>query len=452
MNSCSLENLPPLPRSADEARNRLRELRRRIDAYPDKTVWIHLFSQKQIEAQLELINQRHAAGAAQPLLGLSFAIKDNIDFASAPTTNGCVDFSYLPEKSATVVSKLCDAGAIAIGKTNLDQFATGLVGTRSPYGIVKNPFNADYIAGGSSSGSAVAVAAGLVDFSLGTDTAGSGRVPAAFCNLVGLKPTRGLINTAGVVPACRSLDCVSIFTRTCAEAAKIFTAARGFDASDIYSRDQSELHPPPTPSGKFRFGVPRNQQLEFFGNRDAEGRFRHAIEHAQAIGGTAVEIDFAPFEAVAHLLYYGPWLAERFLVAKDILKRNPDAILPVTRSILDKATRFSAADAFAAQYKLMELRREAQTQWEKMDALLLPTTGTIYSIAQVQADPIRLNTNLGYYTNFTNLLDLCAVATPNGFQPDGLPCGVTFMAPAGQDDWLLSLAGKFESGNSGESK
>jgi allophanate hydrolase len=440
-------------RNVDDARNRLNEFRRRIDAYPDKAVWIHLLSQNQIDDQLQTISRRQRDGIEQPLFGLTFAAKDNIDVAGVPTTAACPEFSYIPKKSATVISRLCDAGAIVVGKTNLDQFATGLVGTRSPYGAVKNPFNADYISGGSSSGSAVAVAANLVDFSLGTDTAGSGRVPAAFCNLVGLKPTRGLISTTGVVDACRSLDCVSIFTHCCNDAMKIFSIARGFDPQDIYSRKADDLNPPASPTnGKFRFGVPRDSQLQFFGNRDAEMRYAQAIERAQQIGGTRVEIDFVPFQVTAELLYNGPWVAERFLVAKNLLEKNPDSILPVTLAILEKANHFSAADAFAAQYKLLELRREAQVQWEKMDTLLLPTTGTIYTIAQVQADPFQLNHNLGYYTNFANLLDLCAVAVPNGFHKTGLPCGVTLMAPAGQDDWLLSIAGRFESAHSGDSK
>jgi allophanate hydrolase len=441
----------PAPRSADDAHQRIEETLRRLDAYTDNPVWITRLTRDQIEHQLESSIDRQSAGIPQPLFGLTFAIKDNIDYAAVPTTAACADFAYTPAASAAVVAKLCDAGAIAVGKTNMDQFATGLVGTRSPYGVVRNPFNPDYISGGSSSGSAVAVAAGMVDFALGTDTAGSGRVPAAFCNLVGLKPTRGLLSTTGVVPACRSLDCVSIFAHSCDDAAKVFNISRGFDATDIFSRRTEELpgktRDANTSLASFRFGIPQDWQLEFFGNHDAEWMYRRAISHAVSIGGTAVEFDYSPFLEAAKQLYGGPWTAERYLAAKELLERNPDAILPVTRGIIENAIRFTAADAFAAQYKLLELRRRAEREWQKIDVLLLPTTGTIYTIAEVQTDAVRLNTNLGYYTNFVNLLDLCAVAVPNGFQPNGLPMGVTFMAPAGADDWLLKLAARFESSN-----
>jgi allophanate hydrolase len=422
---------------------------RRLDAYTENPIWITRFTRDQIELQLSASIDRQRSGISQPLFGLTFAVKDNIDFAGAPTTAACPDFAYTPTTSATVVSKLCEAGAIAVGKTNLDQFATGLVGTRSPYGVVRNPFNPDYISGGSSSGSAVAVAAGLVDFALGTDTAGSGRVPAAFCNLVGVKPTRGLVSTAGVVPACRSLDCVSIFTRTCDEAAKVLDVARGFDETDIFSRRAEELprsgRPEGAPVSSFRFGIPQDWQLEFFGNHDAEWLYRRAIAHAVSIGGTPVEFDYSPFLEAAKQLYGGPWTAERYIACREMLERRPESMLPITRIIIESAIKYTAADAFNAQYKLMELCRRAEREWAKIDALLLPTTGTIYTIAEVEADPLRLNTNLGYYTNFVNLLDLCAVAVPNGFQPNGLPAGVTFMAPAGADDWLLRLAARFES-------
>ncbi len=415
----------------------------RIEAYPDKAVWIHRLPAEQIEKQLEQAVQRKQDGVLQPLFGLTFAIKDNIDFGGSPTTAACPDFSYVAEKSATVVAKLCEAGAIAIGKTNLDQFATGLVGVRSPYGAVKNPFNSEYISGGSSSGSAVAVATGLVDFALGTDTAGSGRVPAGFCGLVGFKPSRGMLSTTGVVPACRSLDCVSILARTCEEAAAIFSVARGFDEADIYSR--SKIDRPETKSfaGAFRFGVPGNRQLEFFGDTESEQLYRHAVEDVKSIGGVSVEIDYTPFAEAAKLLYEGSWTAERFLVCRELLERNPESLLPVTRSIIAKGMTFSAADAFESQYKLLALRWQAQKQWEKMDVLLLPTAGTVYTIAQVKADPIQLNTNLGYYTNFVNLLDLCAIAVPAGVLPNGVPMGVTFIAPAGADDQLLTLGGRF---------
>jgi allophanate hydrolase len=427
----------------EKIRQHIDECVARSDAY-DKAVWIYRLPMDRIDRQLDEIIAREEAGFPQPLMGLTFAIKDNIDLAAAPTTAGCPDFSYLPSDSAFVVSRLCNAGAVALGKTNLDQFATGLVGTRSPYGVVKNPFNAEYIAGGSSSGSAVAVAAGLVDFSLGTDTAGSGRVPAAFCNLTGFKPSRGLVSTTGVVPACRSLDCVSIFARTSTEAARVFDVARGFDESDIFSRQEAELSVPPVIESQFRFGIPQDWQLEFFGNHDAEWLYRRAIARAVAMGGTAATIDFGPFRDTAKLLYDGPWVAERYIACRQLMQKSPQSLLPVTRAIISRASLFTASDTFDAQYKLLALKRAAEREWEKMDVMLLPTTGTIYTIDQVQADPIQLNTNLGYYTNFANLLDLCAIATPSGFQSNGLPAGVTFMARAGADDWLLQLGKSFE--------
>jgi allophanate hydrolase len=435
----------PLPtRTAEQAAEHVRQSLERIAAYPDPAVWIHRLSADQVYRQLDAAIARLRAGLPQPLFGLTFAIKDNIDLAGAPTTAACPDFAYVPERSATVVSRLCDAGAIAMGKANLDQFATGLVGVRSPYGAVRNPFDPAYVAGGSSSGSAVAVAAGLVDFSLGTDTAGSGRVPAGFCNLVGVKPTRGLLSNRGVVPACRSLDCVSIFAHTCDQAAAVLAVAAGFDEADPGSRRADEMPPHQLPTSEaFRFGVPRESQLQFFGDDDARSRYRSAIDRAVRMGGVAVDIDFAPFLAAAALLYDGPWVAERTLACGDLLGRSPESLLPVLRTILARAARFNAADVFVAQHELLALRRRSAAEWRRMDALLLPTTGTIYRIADVLADPVRLNSNLGYYTNFVNLLDLAALAVPNGFRGDGLPTGVTWMAPAGADAWLLQLGRRF---------
>jgi allophanate hydrolase len=334
---------------------------------------------------------------------------------------------------------LVDAGAIVIGKTNLDQFATGLVGTRSPYGACGNAFDPKYISGGSSSGSGVAVAAGLVSFSLGTDTAGSGRVPAAFNNIVGLKPTKGLLSTRGVVPACRSLDCVSIFGLTAEDSRAVLAVARGFDAKDPFSRRPRARGLPNI--ADCRFGVPRSDQLEFFGNKDAEQLFGAAVEALEGLGARRVEIDFSPFVETARLLYGGPWVAERYLAIKEFFDRRAEAVYPVTREIIGGAAKYSAADGFAAQYKLEELRRRAEPVWDEIDVLVTPTAGTIYTIKEVNADPIRLNTNLGYYTNFMNLLDLAAIAVPAGFQKDGLPFGITFVAPAFSDEGLCGLGG-----------
>ncbi|WP_434149425.1 allophanate hydrolase [Methylocaldum gracile subsp. desertum] len=408
----------------------------RLDAEPEQPVWIYRLPADEVLRYAYALEQR--SPAELPLYGIPFAIKDNIDLAGTPTTAACPAYAYRPEQSAFAVRKLIEAGAIPIGKTNLDQFATGLTGTRSPYGACPNAFDPDYISGGSSSGSAVAVAKGWVSFALGTDTAGSGRVPAAFNNLIGLKPTPGLISTSGVVPACRSLDCVSIFALTAGNARRVFRVVATFDPSDPYARSDGTARP--QFADRFRFGVPRRDQLEFFGDKDAERLFAAAAERLEAIGGRRIEIDFAPFLETARLLYEGPWVAERYLAIRDLLDRDPDAVYPVTRTIIERGKHYSASDTFAAFYRLMALKRAAEEVWTQADVILTPTAGTIYRIAEVDANPIRLNTHLGYYTNFMNLLGLAAVAVPAGFNPGGLPFGITLFAPAGSDHALLNLA------------
>ncbi|MBN8891929.1 MAG: allophanate hydrolase [Rhodospirillales bacterium 70-18] len=413
-----------------------REALRRARGQAAANVWIHLREEAELAAEAARLAARDAEGL--PLYGVPFAVKDNIDVAGMPTTAGCPEFTYLPAASATVVDLLREAGALLIGKTNLDQFATGLVGVRSPYGACRNPFDPAYVSGGSSSGSAVAVAAGAVGFALGTDTAGSGRVPAAFCNIVGWKGTRGLLSLRGVVPACRSLDCVSVFTATCADAAAVAAVVGRFDAADPFSR----ALPSGGAAGQIvRVGVPRPAELEFFGNPHTPGLFRAATETVATLGAELVEIDLRPFLAAARLLYDGPWVAERTAAIGAFLDANPAAIHPVVRGIIEEGRRFSAVDAFAGQYRLRQLAREAEAVWRSVDVVLTPTAGTIHRIAAVEADPVRLNSQLGYYTNFMNLLDLAAVAVPSGFQPDGLPFGVTLFAPAGQDQALLRLGG-----------
>lgn len=404
-------------------------------------IWIRRLRKQEMLAYAQKLEGRNPADL--PLYGIPFAIKDNIDLAGIPTTAACPDYAYTPDKSAAVVQRLIDAGAIPVGKTNLDQFATGLVGVRSPYGAGRNAIDPEYIAGGSSSGSAVSVALGLASFSLGTDTAGSGRVPAAFNNLIGLKPSCGLLSTCGVVPACRTLDCVSVFAMTPADASAVLDVAQGYDANDVYSRPaeagRSKL------GASFRFGVPHQAQLEFFGNPDTPALFDAAVQKLRALGGECVEIDFAPFLETARLLYEGPWVAERYAAIRDFIEAKPDALFPVTRQIIAGATRFSAADTFSALYKLKAMQRNTAPVWDGIDVLLTPTAGTIYTVAEVEADPIRCNSNLGYYTNFMNLLDLCAVAVPAGFQSNRLPFGVTFAAPAFSDTALLALAERWVS-------
>ena len=409
----------------------------RIRARADDKVWIHLLPRAELEARAAELERRGPAGL--PLYGIPFAIKDNIDLARHPTTAACPEYAYVPEQTAPVVQVLLDAGALPIGKTNLDQFATGLVGTRSPYGACGNTFDPRYISGGSSSGSAVAVAAGLVSFSLGTDTAGSGRVPAAFNNLVGLKPTRGLLSTRGVVPACRTLDCVSIFALTALDGAAVLDAAAKFDAADPYARRERAPFAPSTLAG-CRVGVPRAGQLEFFGDREAEKLFAAAVAKLEQLGAKRVEIDFAPFLAAARLLYEGPWVAERYVAIRDFIEKRPDALHPVTRQIIAGGAKPTAAEFFSAQYRLQALIREAEPVWGAIDIVVTPTAGTIYTMDEVNSDPVRLNSNLGIYTNFVNLMDLCAIAVPAGFMPNGLPFGVTLLAPAFCDRALCALA------------
>jgi allophanate hydrolase len=326
-----------------------------------------------------------------------------------------------------------------IGKTNLDQFATGLVGTRSPYGVCASVFDSRSISGGSSSGSAVAVASGLVSFSLGTDTAGSGRVPAAFNNIVGLKPSRGLLSTSGVVPACRSLDCVSIFARSCDDAQAVFNVAHGEDAGDPFSRSYP-AGAPSFASTDMRLGILASDQMEFFGDEDYKRAYWQLIQLLKSQGHGLVEIDFSPFRAAADLLYAGPYVAERFAAVGAFVKDNLKDVDPVVAGIVMAAGKWTAADAYNALYKLKALEKVTDKVWEKIDVLVLPTAPTTYTIAQVQADPVRLNSNLGYYTNFVNLLDHCGVAVPAGFAKPELPFGVTVIGPRFHDASLLRFA------------
>jgi allophanate hydrolase len=409
-------------------------------AADDAAIWISRPSEAQLREALKALEGE--SPDTKPLFGIPFAIKDNIDCTGYATTAACPAWSYEAEQSAFVVDLLIKAGAIPVGKTNLDQFATGLVGVRSPHGAPGNAFNPDYIPGGSSAGSAVAVAKGLCSFALGTDTAGSGRVPASFNNLVGLKPTRGVLSCSGVVPACRSLDCVSIFALTAADASRVFNVAAVFDEADAFARKgcpQGDLQWPP------RIGVPRADQLDFFSNDDAKRLFESAVMTIASMGWQVVEVDIGPFLDAARLLYEGPWVAERTTVIEKLLAEQPDVLLPVTRTIIKGGLKGSALDAFKAQYRLAELKRASEPTWSQIDALLMPTAGTIYTKAEVEADPIKLNSNLGRYTNFMNLLDLCGCAVPAGFLGSGLPWGVTFYAPCCADALVLDCAAHFHS-------
>ncbi len=412
------------------------ELWDKIAAWNDPALFIHL---PELEELVALAAEVERMPADLPLWGIPFVVKDNIDVAGWPTTAACPAFSYVPAADAEVVRRLRAAGAIPLGKANLDQFATGLVGTRSPYGVPRNAIDAEYLPGGSSSGSASSVAAGLCCFSLGTDTAGSGRVPAAFQGLVGWKPTKGLLSTRGVVPACRSLDCVSVFTNTAEDAAAVAAVVAGFDEADAFSR---EIGPAGQVGSSFRFGVPR--QLDFAGDPDTPGLFAAAVERMKAIGGVPVEINLKPFVEAAKLLYEGPWVAERWAAVGGFVEEHPGEVFPVTRKILEASKGWDAAATFRAQYRLQELAREAGKVWGEIGVMLLPTTPRLYTVAEVLEEPYVTNATLGRYTNFMNLLDLAAVAVPVGEARGGRArWGVTLAAPAGWDGVLLELAGRF---------
>ena len=430
--------------------------------------WIRPLSRDEMMRYADALEDREGVDRdALPLYGIPFAIKDNIDLAGIPTTAACPAYAYTPDRSAAVVQRLVAAGAIPIGKTNLDQFATGLSGQRSPHGACRNALDPRYASGGSSSGSAVAVALGLAAFALGTDTAGSGRVPAAFHGLLGLKPTKGVLSTLGVVPACKSLDCVSIFARSANDAQHVFEVAHGVAEDDPYAREFQPLDQPgpllqsasrsltltarasaprvlPPSLRGVRFGVPRNDQLEFFGDSSYAQAFDAALTRLRETGAELVEIDFEPFLATARLLYDGPWVAERLAALREFVDAQPDALHPVIREIIGGAARWSAADAFAAFDRLAVLRMQAGRVWQQIDAMVTPTSATTATVDELEADPIRVNSRFGYYTNFVNLLDLSALAVPAGVCASGvhagLPFGVTFVGRAHQDLMLLDLA------------
>ncbi|MEG9604918.1 allophanate hydrolase [Serratia nematodiphila] len=407
---------------------------------PDDNAWLYLATPAQREQQYRQLAQRLEAVAGDlsrlPLFGVPFAIKDNIDVGGWPTSAACPAFTYQAAADATVVAHLRAAGAIALGKTNLDQFATGLVGTRSPYGAVVNSFDSRYVSGGSSSGSASVVARGLVPFALGTDTAGSGRVPAGFNNIVGLKPTKGRLSNRGVVPACRLNDTVSVFALTVADAAQVAELASGFDAADPYSRADPHTAPADIPAAP-RFAVPA--QLEFFGDVQAERAFHRALAQLQAGGATLEPLDFAPFRTLAEQLYYGPWVAERTVAIEQVLEASPQAIDPVVRGIVGNGLGYSACDAYKAEYLRAELARQIAQRLAPFDALVVPTAPTIRTLAEMAQEPVLFNSQFGTYTNFTNLADLSALALPGPLREDGLPAGITLIAPAWHDRALAAF-------------
>ncbi|MDQ3905374.1 MAG: allophanate hydrolase [Actinomycetota bacterium] len=415
----------------------------RIAARGEDGVWISRWSDEELlrrAADLDRIGQDRGM-AAMPLLGVPCAVKDNIDVAGLATTAACPAFRYWPDRNASCVQRLIDAGAIVVGKTNMDQFATGLTGTRSPFGIAQSVFGGGLIAGGSSSGSAVAVAAGLVCFALATDTAGSGRVPAAMNGIVGCKPTRGLVSTAGVVPACRSLDCVSILTTTVPDAETVLDVIRGPDDHDPWSR--SSRVPVSGAEGSHyassvRLAVPT--ELDFEGDgamRDAfDAAVAHTIQHTTELVPTTI----APLLEAGELLYHGPWVAERLAELETFFAHHPDEVLPITRQVIEGGRRFTAVDSFRAWHRLKELQRWTDQLWKRAQLLILPTVPTTFTVDEIAADPLRRNTVLGRFTQFVNLLDLAAVTVPAGQTTDGRPASVTLIGPAFSESLLLSVA------------
>ena len=412
----------------------------RIRAHDDPAIFIALREEADVVAEARALAR--GGDKTLPLYGIPVAVKDNIDVKGLPTTAACPAYSYRPNKDATCVARLRQAGALVLGKTNLDQFATGLVGVRTPYGIGRNLFDQKLIPGGSSAGSALAVGAGLAPLALGTDTAGSGRVPAAFSNIVGLKPSCGLVSTAGVVPACRTLDCVSVLALTVDDAMAMLRVIAGPDPADPFSRPRPVHAVGPMPDG-LKLGVPLPGQRLFFGDRASEAAYDAALARLSGLGAKIVEIDVEPFYATARLLYEGPWVAERYLTARALIASSPESLHPVTRQVILSGAHGTAADAFAAFYQLEELRRVRDRTFRSIDALVLPTAPTIYAIDEVLADPIGLNSRLGTYTNFVNLLDMCGLAVPASIRPDGIPFSVTLLAPAGDDAALAAIGREF---------
>lgn len=397
-------------------------------------VWISRVRPEDFMAAARAVDARIDAGEIVPLAGVPFAVKDNIDVAGLETTAACPAFAYTPQRSATVIDRLTAAGAVCIGKTNLDQFATGLNGTRSPYGAPRNAYNLAYVSGGSSSGSSVAVAAGLVAFALGTDTAGSGRVPAAFQHLTGFKPSRGRWSNCGLVPACRTLDCITVFTNDIADARMVDGVIAGFDAADAYSKALADR-----PLARKTIGVPRREQRVWFGDAESEFLYDRALEQLSALADI-VEIDLGPLQEAALLLYGGPWVAERTAAMAGILSDNPGAVDPAVREVVEPGLAMSAVELFNGIYRLAELKRHADLMWEGVDMLAFPTTGTTYRVAELLAAPVALNSNLGFYTNFVNLLDMAAVAVPAGIRSNATGFGVTLIGPADTDRALLDAA------------
>lgn len=420
----------------------------RIAKRGDDHVWIHLVPREEALAQVARLEKEGRQG---PLWGIPCAIKDNIDVPGLPSTSGLAPLRKVAAGTGRTIQRILDAGAIVIGKTNMDQLAVGLVGVRSPYGVARNAFNGDFIPGGSSSGSGVAVGAGLVSFAFGNDAAGSGRVPAAFNNVVGIKPTPGIISNTSVSGrgTAKSLETLSIFALTVADGMEIYRLVAGYDPEDWFSKREADtcdlaLNTAQTP---FQFAIPRSAQMQFFGDKDAEKIFQDNIRQLEKLGGRVREIDFRPFDDAQRMLYEGPFLAERQASVEDLVKGHEAALHPVTREILATSMHWTAVDAYRAIHRLAELKRVARGLLADCDAMVVPTTPTIYTVAEVEADPIRLNARLGTYTNFVNLMEMCGVAVPGGFRSDGMPLGVTILGAPMADGIVAGIAARLQRAN-----
>ncbi|WOD08376.1 allophanate hydrolase [Marinomonas sp. GJ51-6] len=423
----------------------MQNIRERAEQYQDYNIWIHLLTEA--EQATWLADLANKDMDSHPLWGIPFVIKDNIDLAGIPTTAACKEFAYTPSESAQVVQQLIDAGAIPVCKANLDQFATGLNGTRSPYGACHNSFNFDYVSGGSSSGSAVSVALGLATFSLGTDTAGSGRIPACFNNLVGVKPSIGLLSATGMLPACRSLDCMTIFAYNTDDANTVLSVAEGYDIRDGYSRANpfnNQARQYGLRTVPLTVGVIPASQLKFFGDATYEKAYQQTLEKLQADGFQLQEIDYAPFDEIAKLLYEGPWVSERYIATQPLIDDNPDAVFPVVREIIAPGGKPPATGLFKAQYRINDLKQNCLAQMAQVDCLLTPTAGRHFTIAEMLADLIKHNSELGYYTNFMNLLDLASIAVPTMMTENDMPFGITLVGPTFSDRMLMSIANRIQ--------
>ena len=417
----------------------------RIEARGEDHVWIHLIAR---QAALDAARELEKSGPdGRPLWGIPFSVKDCNDVPGLPTTNGLREGAYVAQTTGQAITRLFEAGAILIGKTNMDQFGIGLVGMRTPYGACSSVFGEDFISGGSSSGSAVSVAAGLASFSIANDAAGSGRVPAAFNNIVGIKPTPGLVSNACVSGGgcVKTIETVSVLALTVEDGMDVLRVIAGYDASYPFSRPEADAVPlvPVPPPARFRFGVPKGGALRFFGDMEAERLFGEAVLRVEEMGGERVEVDFAPFEETQRILYEGPWISERALSLDAVLERHRDQIHPVTRQILSNSKQYTAVDTFRAIHRIAELKCATRPLWDDIAALMVPTTPTIYRKSEVAADPLVLNANLGIYTNFVNLMGLCGVAVPNGFRADGMPQGVTFLAPSFAEAAVAGIGAAF---------